>query len=191
MHSPDWSDLLEHYAPGTEPSLYRDLFAKLRAAAPATVAAPRGRRPLSGPNCWPCPSAGAGWACATRCAASPPRPRRADVEAIELDQPLHDLGLDSLMAVELRNLLGVAIEAELPATLLFEHPSVSALVDHLLADHLAPSRRRRAGRRRRRGRHPPPSRPWSDADGHSRAADVDELARTPGRPPRPAGEADE
>jgi len=41
------------------------------------------------------------------------------------------------MAVELRNLLGVTIEAELPATLLFEHPSVSALVDHLFAGHLA------------------------------------------------------
>jgi hypothetical protein len=37
----------------------------------------------------------------------------------------------------MRNLLGMAIEAELPATLLFEHPSVSALVEHLQAEYLS------------------------------------------------------
>jgi hypothetical protein len=40
------------------------------------------------------------------------------------------------MAIELRNLLGQALTCELPATLLFEHPSVHALVDHLLGEHL-------------------------------------------------------
>ena len=58
-------------------------------------------------------------------------------DQIELGQPLHDMGLDSLMAVELRNLLGGAVGAELPATLLFEHPSVTELVDHLTAAYLS------------------------------------------------------
>ena len=44
------------------------------------------------------------------------------------DEPLRQLGLDSLMAVELRNLLGSAIAQTLPATITFDHPSVSALV---------------------------------------------------------------
>ena len=52
---------------------------------------------------------------------------------IDPDQPLRELGLDSLMAVELRNALGAALERTLPATLLFKYPSVAALADFMMA----------------------------------------------------------
>jgi len=51
--------------------------------------------------------------------------------AIDVDRPLHELGLDSLMAVELRNALGGAVGRSLPATLLFDHPTLRRLVDYL------------------------------------------------------------
>lgn len=54
-----------------------------------------------------------------------------DHELVE-ERPLRDLGLDSLMAVELRNAIGTAIEKPLPATLLFDYPSIAALTDHVL-----------------------------------------------------------
>jgi NADPH:quinone reductase-like Zn-dependent oxidoreductase/acyl carrier protein len=52
---------------------------------------------------------------------------------IDPRQPFQELGLDSLMAVELRNAVGAALGRPQPATLLFDHPTTAALVDHLLA----------------------------------------------------------
>lgn len=51
-------------------------------------------------------------------------------------QPLADIGLDSLMAVELRNALGRLLDRTLPATLLFEQPTVAALTTYLGKDIL-------------------------------------------------------
>jgi microcystin synthetase protein McyG len=55
----------------------------------------------------------------------------ADPARVDLNQPLQELGLDSLMAVELRNRLAESCGCPLPATLLFEHPGVQALASHL------------------------------------------------------------
>lgn len=51
-------------------------------------------------------------------------------------RPLADLGLDSLGALELRNRLGRVVGAVLPASLLFDHPTVAALTEHLAVAHL-------------------------------------------------------
>jgi acyl transferase domain-containing protein/acyl carrier protein len=48
-------------------------------------------------------------------------------EAIAVDRPLRDSGLDSLMALELKNRLSRATGLSLPATLLYDHPTVEAL----------------------------------------------------------------
>jgi polyketide synthase 12/myxalamid-type polyketide synthase MxaB len=57
-------------------------------------------------------------------------------ETIDPRQPLNELGLDSLMAVELRNALGAAVGETLPATLLFRYPTVDALASFLARDVL-------------------------------------------------------
>jgi acyl carrier protein len=70
--------------------------------------------------------------------------REAAVKVLGLDsaagldprRPLQEMGLDSLMAVELRNALGTAVGQVLPATLLFDHPSVEALVRYLAGEVL-------------------------------------------------------
>jgi acyl carrier protein len=48
-------------------------------------------------------------------------------------QPFKDLGLDSLMAIELRNALSRSLACPLPATLLFDRPTGVSLVEFLLA----------------------------------------------------------
>ena len=59
-------------------------------------------------------------------------------QEIDPRQPLNELGLDSLMAVELRNMLGssLRLERNLPATLVFDYPTIHALTDYLAKDVL-------------------------------------------------------
>jgi short-subunit dehydrogenase/acyl carrier protein len=94
----------------------------------------------------------ANWA--EQLAALPP-PRRADevraavqveiarvlslssASAVTPDRPLSELGLDSLMAVELRNALGKRVGTTLPATFAFDYPTLSAMTQYLLDEVLA------------------------------------------------------
>ncbi|NEP48579.1 MAG: KR domain-containing protein, partial [Moorea sp. SIO3C2] len=66
-------------------------------------------------------------------------------DQIELGQRLIDLGLDSLMAVQLRNHLQSSVGCSLRSTLLFDYPTIEAMVDYLsqelLADLGSPSKK--------------------------------------------------
>jgi NADPH:quinone reductase-like Zn-dependent oxidoreductase/acyl carrier protein len=53
---------------------------------------------------------------------------------IDENEALHDLGLDSLMAVELRNALMSSLERQLSPTLVLDYPTLRTLTDFLLAE---------------------------------------------------------
>ncbi|AGP35405.1 hypothetical protein SCE1572_13250 [Sorangium cellulosum So0157-2] len=98
--------------------------------------------------------AAGGWA--EQLGALAPAARAAEVEAavraevakvlslgsaadVRTGRPFKELGLDSLMAVELRNALAARLRVRLPATLAFDHPTVEAMTRYLL-DLLSPDR---------------------------------------------------
>ncbi|MFT5687025.1 MAG: NAD(P)-dependent dehydrogenase (short-subunit alcohol dehydrogenase family), partial [Myxococcota bacterium] len=53
-------------------------------------------------------------------------------DAVPLTQPLQELGIGSLVGMELRDALGALVGTELPATLVFDYPTVEAITEYLL-----------------------------------------------------------
>jgi myxalamid-type polyketide synthase MxaB len=126
----DWPTLFRQFTAGSEPPMLAELAAGL-VKRPAAGKAERRRL-------------------AQELEAVAPNRRRAAVAAflrgealkvlgldagVDLDprQPLNELGLDSLMAVELRNAIAGALERTLPATLLFKHPTIESLAGFVVS----------------------------------------------------------
>ncbi len=152
----DWSKYVERFGPDC-PALYGELVRggahRSPSAATGTSAVPALLRTLGGasPAEWP------------QRLIEHVETHVADVLgfrrgfAIDPDQQLFELGMDSLTAVELKNRLQLSLGRSLSSTLVFEHPSVRALAGYLAPLLAMPSP---AG-----GEPPIPAQPVVDEDG--------------------------
>ncbi|GCD39307.1 polyketide synthase [Streptomyces chrestomyceticus JCM 4735] len=55
-----------------------------------------------------------------------------DATQVDDDSGFGDMGVDSIMAIDLRGRLAAALDHELPATVAFDHPSIARLAAHVL-----------------------------------------------------------
>ena len=60
----------------------------------------------------------------------------ADARTVDVDLGLFEMGMDSLMSVELKNRLEIAVGAPLPSTLTFNYPTIVALAGFIVTDVL-------------------------------------------------------
>jgi acyl carrier protein len=60
-----------------------------------------------------------------------------DPWSVDFEQGLFEMGMDSLMSVELSNRLRESLDCQLATTLAFEHPTAAALTDYLAKQVLA------------------------------------------------------
>ncbi|MFI9024318.1 SDR family NAD(P)-dependent oxidoreductase [Streptomyces sp. NPDC053560] len=95
--------------------------------------------------------------------------RHDDPAAIDIGRGFTEMGLDSLAAIELRNLLGEATGLRLPATMMFDYPNPRVLARHLL-DELVPEDERGAAAQ--------PEDAAADGAGKFKDMAIDDLVRT-------------
>jgi acyl carrier protein len=137
-----WGAFLAAFPAGTEPPLFAEL-APPRSGTAAGAAAPARSELLGRLAALPA---------GERLEAMTGHVRGLLAEVLEVDRArapaadagFFDLGLDSLMAVELRNRLGISLGRVLPAALTFQFPHAAALAAHLVAE-LLPSGEGAAG----------------------------------------------
>lgn len=127
--SMDWGVFMRHFPAGHEPRLFQELRVARAATRETEAKAVSGElRDLIERT--PAAKRHAVLSEHIRAKASEVLGLKAD-KTLPPRRPLSEMGLDSLMAVELRNAIALALGTPLPATLIFDFPTIESLTEYV------------------------------------------------------------
>ena len=127
----DWAEWARRYPAFAAASFFSEIVALVQVGTEAR--AEGGPGPATREALWTAPPEERKRLVQAVVAASVAQVMRVEPRELEAQQPLQALGLDSLMAVEIRNRLEAALGVGIPLVSLLEGPSVSALATTLVA----------------------------------------------------------
>jgi NAD(P)-dependent dehydrogenase (short-subunit alcohol dehydrogenase family)/acyl carrier protein len=129
----EWQTFFKHFPQGKSPTLFAEIFEEISSSADTYQRVDKGEASSLLEGILQAPHNARSDLVFNHIRRQVIRVLRLDMsQPVDFHQGLTDIGMDSLMAVELRNLLQVDFKMSIPTSVMFEYPTIRELSDYIV-----------------------------------------------------------